>query len=658
MSLTKSLSLKPEIPKIRGNDRRSATRIEDIDPLTAFKLQRDYRSLWVKAIKKVVATLRMKRIITDIKLYGQSSTLFNESRISQDQLMNYLTQKSKALNESTVLTEKNYISKTVFNPNGTFISVWNVIMAVILLYTAIVDPFVLSYLNTTVWDTLFIIGVVFDMAFLLDMIFTFNTAYYDEDNQIIGTRKKIALKYLKSWFILDISSSVPFSLLEAFVLPTGNNATRLVRITRLRNIPKLMRLSRLVKIAKNLSYLQDIDFIISMNQRLLRFLKVIMMIILCLHVSACLWHLTAKMDNFSPDTWVVRFGYIDSDHWNKYLTSLYWALTTLTTLGYGDIFPLTVPEKVFAMMWMLFAVYFLSFSIGSLTTMFAEMDSRDRIINEKLLLVDEFFHATQLSVDIMHKLKRSIRLSTDIVTFDLQDKDALFEKLPVNLKFDLAKSMYAGSIGKFSFFTMRDEVFQASVAVYLESYNFSPDQNIWTTGEPSTGIYFIVSGKINYVFGANNLPFRSLSPGEYFGDVEIINQEVRRFSVKSLTQSFCLVLPKPIVVRIQSQFPSVWKDIVEVVKDREEKIYINLAEMTVLQEMNRKNKIKHFDKTEVNQKINEEYNRLVEEAKNSKKSKKQKQIELIETQIKKNLDSIQKLEQKLVTIVQSKNKNK
>jgi hypothetical protein len=127
---------------------------------------------------------------------------------------------------------------------------------------------------------------------------------------------------------------------------------------------------------------------------------------------------------------------------------------------------------------MLFAVYFLSFTIGSLTTMFAEMDTRDRIINEKLLLVDEFFRSTQISVDIMQKLKRSIRLCSDVVSFDIHHKDFLFEKLPIHLKLNLAKSMFGGTIRDFSFFCLRDEVFVASIAVYLENSLLNPGQII------------------------------------------------------------------------------------------------------------------------------------------------------------------------------------
>ena len=414
---------------------------------------------------------------------------------------------------------------------------------------------------------------------MFDFAFTFNTGYYNDENQVIGIRRKVCINYLKHWFFLDLLSSIPFGLLEVFI-PTGSGASGLVKLSRLRNIPKLLRLSRLIKIAKNLSYLQDIDFIISMNQRLLRFIKVIAGIILCIHVTGCLWFLSAKMSDFAPETWVVRFGYLESNKWVQYETSIYWALTTLTTLGYGDIYPYTNIEKLITMIWELFAVYCLSFSIGSLTTMFADMDSKERIINEKLLLVDEFFHSTQLSVELMLKLKRSIRMSTDVSSFYLEDKDMLFEKLPIDLKHTLAKNMYYGAISNFSFFK-RDDIFIASIAVYLENALFSAGQTVWNIGEPCNGIYFIVQGRIHYVFGTEGNVFMSLVDGHYFGDVEIINKEVRRFDVISLLQSQCLLLPKIIALRISSQFPSIWNDIVSKGKDREKKIFINLAEMKI-----------------------------------------------------------------------------
>lgn len=41
----------------------------------------------------------------------------------------------------------------------------------------------------------------------------FFTADYDDDEKLIVDKKKLALKYLKSWFILDILAVFPFEIL-------------------------------------------------------------------------------------------------------------------------------------------------------------------------------------------------------------------------------------------------------------------------------------------------------------------------------------------------------------------------------------------------------------------------------------------------------------
>jgi hypothetical protein len=69
----------------------------------------------------------------------------------------------------------------------------------------------------------------------------------------------------------------------------------------------------------------------------MRLLLVFFTVAVCAHIVACLWFLAAKIEGFSPDTWVVRSGYMDEDLGTVYLAALYWSITTMSTVGYGDI---------------------------------------------------------------------------------------------------------------------------------------------------------------------------------------------------------------------------------------------------------------------------------------------------------------------------------
>ena len=53
------------------------------------------------------------------------------------------------------------------------------------------------------------------------------------------------------------------------------------------------------------------------------------------HIVACIWIIAAKMDEDFDNTWIA--GYQDVSNGELYLTSFYFTVTTITTVGYGDM---------------------------------------------------------------------------------------------------------------------------------------------------------------------------------------------------------------------------------------------------------------------------------------------------------------------------------
>ena len=62
----------------------------------------------------------------------------------------------------------------------------------------------------------------------------------------------------------------------------------------------------------------------NLNLGALRLIKFTLALLLIVHVVGCMWYMVAKLDDLSPDTWVIRIGMADADNFSLYLACIYW----------------------------------------------------------------------------------------------------------------------------------------------------------------------------------------------------------------------------------------------------------------------------------------------------------------------------------------------
>lgn len=104
-------------------------------------------------------------------------------------------------------------------------------------------------------------------------------------------------------------------------------------------------------------------------QRLVFFM--IIFIVLC-HVLTCIWVFTGQFTNEEDASWMDEFE--GSGNGALYISSIYYTLTTITTVGYGDITGVNTLEQTVSICIMIIGVISFSFATGSLSSILQNYD--------------------------------------------------------------------------------------------------------------------------------------------------------------------------------------------------------------------------------------------------------------------------------------------
>ena len=525
-----------------------------------------YKEVWQRAFNKIKGKNQLSRLGKDMQLYGVST-------VAKDDSGNEATGEfiQTLLNKTVIVANKKEQLRGLFSPDSKVLEIWSAISFLLMLYSAFVTPFYIAFHDSSPSNALFYVDFSVNILFACDIVITLNTAV--EANGALDTsRFRIFLKYLKSWLLLDIVACIPFASFDQDNPTASSNLDHFAYFPRLLRLPRLYRLLRLTRVLKLLNSRHSWKCLDSFHEKLgvrhsvTRILFFLNNVLLAVHLMACIWFFFADLQGLSPLTWVGQLNLQHDAPFDQYIASIYWTVTTLSTVGYGDIVPGTSLERIVSIFWMIFSLYFFSFTVSALSTVLNSVDTKESLLSHKLAAIEEFALESQLAKDLHDRLRLALKYSTMKSGFSTEVKFKIFTDLPRELRCEVALAMHHGVARHIPFFRDRDQAFLSAVVPLLSTVEILDHCPVYKAGEYADEIYFLAKGKCLHMYG--ELVMKKLGEGSYFGEIEVLFNIPRKNAVLAAGTSDLLSMNKNVVRLIEEDFPPVYEEMRQIAEIR------------------------------------------------------------------------------------------
>lgn len=417
---------------------------------------------------------------------------------------------------------------------------WDTFLVLLLAYVAIALPLTLGFDNLIVLTR---IDVVVDWLFFFDLLLNFRTTFVNEQRLEVWDWRLIAKHYLKTWFLLDLVSSVPLEPITAGMFP--RNPTKLLKFGKAFKVTKMIRLTKVAKMASGSEVMDRLEEVIWEHNLFAvgRGFVLVGQLLVTGHWLACLLLVLEESVE----------GYVagkDTNDLQKYIAAMYWAMMTMTTVGYGDVPMETDEERIFAVFAMIIGGASYGYIIGVMTTVMSHRDLDHRAFSERMDVVVSWLRT---HYELPKSMRRRIwRHFKEFLTTRKAVQDTMIlNDLPPQLKNDVSMALLPETIRCHYLFMQVSIAALSRLVSIMSQVKFRADEVVVNSGDQATGMFIMDRG---FAQKEKGVRFTSLCSGGSFGE-EVLLCDVSKFKYTVRTHSKVSMFLFP-----QAEFTQSFKD--------------------------------------------------------------------------------------------------
>jgi len=454
------------------------------------------------------------------------------------------------------------LSKFYVLPESKLRIVMDFVMSFVILYNAIIVPYVICFENWTHYGFL-AINIIVDLLSLV------NICLHLLEPKMNGADPEFTRigKLLSFWdrLIVDIISYCTYY--DWFLLDYPY-----LRIFRL--IPfVLLRFG---------DYYKTVEQKSRANPIYLRIVKSVIYLSVIIHWFSCLYFLNLNMEHMYGNiliqidsTDVLKYLVFmnvtpESSSYNfalrmrQYCGSFYFA--TVFLVGFATDVPQDELGVLYSILNALFGILFFAGIVGVVSNLVNQMNQQSAKFNRKLDDITGYLRFRKVNPKLVLDSRNFLGI-IQRANRELKSDDDILEDLELETKRKVSQFLHKDLVKKVPFMKDQEEMFIQEICLYLEHTIILENYNVMQFGEVGREMFFLGKGTVEIV-GPQGQIWAQLSSGSFFGEVALILNSKRMASVRTKEICEVYILHKQDFDNVLSRFPEAKQKIKEEAEKR------------------------------------------------------------------------------------------